>query len=75
MIVHEKEASKKWCPMGRTEQSVFTNGNEIKVIGNDFSSCKGPGCMMWREAIDRKGFCGLAGVPINLRGLFKDGDV
>lgn len=59
MIVTEKQASEKWCPM------IPKNGSENRDLT---ASCIGSRCMAWRileddtptQMFDPRGFCGLA---------------
>lgn len=50
MYVSEKEAKFKYCPL------LMTHDDKMKF-------CQGSMCMMWREAGDEAGYCGLAGRP------------
>lgn len=65
MIVTERERSGFFCPFPRSEKQAFWIGD---FDGNN-CGCLGNGCMMWRTVdgdIDT-GFCGLAGLPAQLR--------
>ena len=72
MLLTEKQAREKWCPMARV---IKSNGAAELVAGNQDSefhalgSCFASDCMMWRwrpqlsgkEGFEDKGWCGLAG--------------
>lgn len=61
MILTEKEAKYKYCPLLKTSQ------DKMKF-------CQGAMCLMWRYAAPDKtsetdtGYCGLAGKPLGLAG-------
>lgn len=63
MIVTPEEANKLLCPhLPRQPVTVKLEDGNSRIIDN-FSSCGGPMCMMWRwqNEPNRMGFCGLAG--------------
>ena len=69
MLVTELEAETKWCPFAR----VAIRAWDVAVAANEGTNdaaCKGSLCMQWRwqgfdlpSVPDRKGFCGMSGVP------------
>jgi hypothetical protein len=74
MLMSEKEARERWCPMVRYARQL--EPGEIVVAFNrcegrtDYvnnppsSRCIASECMMWRqEDRDDLGYCGLAGKP------------
>lgn len=52
MLLAENEAKFKYCPL-------------LKTHDDKMKFCQGTACMMWREAGDGKGYCGLAGKPLD----------
>lgn len=63
MLLSESEAKFKFCPL-------------LKTTDDKMKFCLGSGCMMWRrdgdkskessdDASGKKGWCGLAGRPLN----------
>ena len=62
MIVTEKEAKGKWCPLKRG-RGLYNGLVNIAV------ECEASGCMMWRvetpntKLDEATGYCGLAGRP------------
>jgi hypothetical protein len=67
----ETQASMRWCPMAREIVANGTNrnvgiGNRYQAEGGDYANpagcrCIASGCMFWRWANARLGYCGLAG--------------
>lgn len=51
MLVSEKEAKFKYCPL------LKTHDDKLKF-------CQGAMCMMWRAVDADAGYCGLAGNPV-----------
>lgn len=69
MICTEKEARKKWCPMGRTADSTGSCGfNMWSNIGNRHTEpitwCVASECMMWVQITPEEGGCGLVSAPL-----------
>ena len=76
MLVVEREAQKKWCPMVRLDNSnrVYNTHTDPHEV-NPLYRCLGTACMAWREfhlshvkhpetgEIEKHGYCGLAGRP------------
>lgn len=63
----EKEAARRWCPMGRGEQVT-------QVVMSVVVPCLGSGCMGWRwykpnvlDGEKQSGYCGMAGRPVGTR--------
>ena len=81
MAYIDEDLSKNyWCPMVRAQANEEPSSNSGGVVVNNqpiqvvplFARCRGSSCMMWRwfkdydeDGLDQRGFCGLAGVPIN----------
>jgi len=70
MLIKEKYAHQKWCPMVRMSAAGDPAMNaEYKSRIPDFATCRGGSCMMWRwnsrRDDDDTGYCGLAGKPID----------
>jgi len=71
MLTTENEAAKIGCPLLTLAFGLFQGGFRVA----DGVCCQGSGCMMWRwlaepsppDDGDRKGFCGLAGRPMERR--------
>lgn len=70
MLMNEKEARTKWCPMFRGH-----GGQNDWSREGSFRTCLGCDCAMWRDSgqtdnggRDGKplGYCGLAGKPVGL---------
>ncbi len=56
MLISEKEAKFKYCPL------LKTHDDKLKF-------CQGAMCMMWRSAgSGDAGYCGLAGTPAGAGG-------
>ena len=53
MLVIEKEAKFKYCPL-------------LKTHDDKMKFCQGTMCMMWRATDAETGYCGLAGTPVAL---------
>lgn len=76
-MLTEEEATTKWCPWARDmihEQGKVGPVQAMAAVnrkGSDFAKCIASECMAWRfnsavlaaDNIDRRGYCGLAGVP------------
>lgn len=77
MLRTEKDARQSWCPMVRAPQTNTESGDPAACntdhMGSRTPGCSGSRCMMWRwgeaspppaAADTRKGYCGLAGMPL-----------
>lgn len=66
MFTTEKEAAQKRCTIVHASLSQLPSSEKNAAIVTGGANCIGSACMQWRIAPDKKGFCGLAGVPIGL---------
>lgn len=71
MLIDADLAGGYWCPFGE--------GRKAYEEGDDTGCCEGSSCAAWRWANDdpddTMGYCGLAGVPLQLRKRCKVKDV
>ena len=64
MLLTEEQAREKWCPMvhGAVDDAVAAINRQNKD-NEPLGNCIASDCMMWRRAVNERGFCGLADKP------------